>query len=92
MEFGPTSIPESVQYKLMEQITAPFLFIKANKTGEFTKKEQYQEFFKIFEAFNPKFEWVGLTGGHHMHLSDPKVCCDHVSNFICKHRSPLDMN
>lgn len=70
----------------MERIAAPFLFIKANKTGEFTKIEQYQKLFDIFAAFNPKFEWIGVTAGHHVHLDNPKIVSDHISNFINKYR------
>lgn len=88
MEFAHTTIPENVQYKLMERITAPFLFIKANKTGKFIKRDVYQKIFDIFTAFNPKFEWIEVLGGHHCHLSHPTVVSDHVSNFISKHRLP----
>lgn len=70
----------------MERITAPFLFIKANKTGEFTKIEQYQKLFDIFAASNPKFEWIAVNAGHHVHLSHPEIVSDHISNFINKHR------
>lgn len=71
----------------MECITAPFLFIKANKNGEFIKKEQYQKLFDIFAAFNPKFEWIGVTGGHHCHLSHETLVSGHISNFINKYRA-----
>lgn len=47
----------------MECITAPFLFIKANKTGKFTKIDQYQPLFDIFAASNPKFEWRQVADG-----------------------------
>lgn len=71
----------------MECITAPFLFIKANKTGEFVKREQYQPLFDIFTKFNSKFEWMSVTDGHHCHLSNPTIVSDHISNFINKNRS-----
>lgn len=72
----------------MESITAPFLFIKANKTGEFIRKAHYQPLFDIFTTFNPKFQWMSVTDGHHCHLSNPTIVSDHISNFITKHRSP----
>lgn len=88
MEFTSISIPESIIYKILEQITAPFLFIKANKSDEFLEIDRYTKCFEIMKVHNPQFEWMQVKGGHHCHLTDPKLISDKISSFISKHRQP----
>lgn len=88
MEFGSYNIPDSIQFKLMEQITAPYLFIKANKTDEFEGFERYEKPIEILKAHNKQFEWMHVIGSHHVHLTHPEVISDKVASFISKHRLP----
>lgn len=88
MEFGSMTIPEEVHFKALERIAAPHLFIKASNGPKFEGEKRYQQALDILKASNPKFEWIGVAGTHHCHLSHPMLVSEHVSNFISKHRSP----
>lgn len=87
MDFGSVTIPEQIHYKLQQRITAPFLFINANKTGEFVGIERYQKSLDILAA-NPKFQYLTVAGDHHCHLTNPSLVNGHISTFINKHRFP----
>ena len=91
MDHGSVTIPEETHYKLQQRITAPFLFINANKTGEFVGIERYQKTLDILTASNPKFKYLTVAGDHHCHLSDPALVSDHIAKFINKYRLPYRM-
>lgn len=91
MDFGSTTIPEEIHYKLQQRITAPFLFINANKTGEFVGFERYKKSLENLTAANPKFQYLTVAGDHHCHLTNPLLTNGLISDFINKHRLPSRM-
>lgn len=86
MDFG-RSIPDETHYKLLERIVAPHLFIKGGKTKFYEGNEGVQRAVDTLKLSNPKFEWVTLDGGHHLHLEYPTLVRDYILNFINRHRS-----
>lgn len=91
MNHASNGITEETHYQLMRRITAPFLFINANRTGEFVGIERYQKSLDILTDANAKFQYLTVAGNHHCHLTDPLLVSDHVSNFINKYRLPYKM-
>lgn len=91
MDFGSITIPEQIHYELQQRITAPFLFINANKTGEFVGIEKYEKSLDILTAANPKFQYLTVAGDHHCHLTNPTLISGLISDFINKHRFPYRM-
>lgn len=87
MDFGHFSIPDDIHYKLIERITAPHLFIKAGKSTGYEGTEGVHRAVDILKSSNPKFEWITVDGGHHLHLEDPTLISDRIVDFINQHRS-----
>lgn len=87
IDFGRTSIPSDLHYKLIERITGPHLFIKATKTKFYEGAEGVHQAVDILEATNPKFQYVTADGEHHVHLTDPTLISNHILTFINKYRS-----
>lgn len=91
MEFGPANIPDDVHVKLLQRITAPHFYIKADKAPmRFEGDELFQRVIDSVTKANPKFEWTAVVGGHHCHLTDPELVSEHISNFIYKYRKQID--
>lgn len=91
MAMGSNTMTEETHYKLMQRIKAPFLFINANKSGEFVGIERYQKSLDILTTNNPKFQYLTVPGDHHCHLSHPTLVSGHITNFINKYRFPYRM-
>lgn len=88
MDFAST-MDVDIYHALLERITAPHLFIKANNAPIFEGKERYEKVLDILTTSNPKFQWLSVLGGHHCHLSDPTLVSDHISSFINKYRQQI---
>lgn len=87
LDFGRTTIPDDIHYKLIERIIAPHLFIKAGKSTNYEGIEGVHRAVEIFKATNPKFQWIIIDDGHHhCHLTEPLLVSEYVITFIKKHR------
>lgn len=91
LNFALNGITEETHFNLMRRIIAPFLFINANRTGEFVGIDRYQKSLGILTDSNPKFQYFTVAGDHHCHLSDPKIVSDHITDFIGRYRFPHKM-
>lgn len=88
IDFGRSTIPDDIHYKLIERVTAPHLFIKAGKSTVYEGADGVHRAVDIFKATNPKFRWIIVRdGGHHLHLTHPMLVSELISHFINEHRT-----
>lgn len=71
--------------ELAKQITCPYLFVKATQS----KSENGKNFIAIVEMLkkeNAQFELFMAPGNHHVHLTNPTVISEQITNFLNKYR------
>lgn len=86
MDFGRSSFSDEIHYKIVERITAPHLYLNANRYSSYAGSEGVHRAINILKATNPKFQWFDIDGSHHCHLTEPHLVSEHISNFINKYR------
>lgn len=73
---------QDVNKRLAQNLTMPFLFIKATESPYWEKKRYYDEVIEILERNNPRFELRYVEGTHHVHLSHPERVAPVVTDFL----------
>lgn len=69
----------------LKKIQSPYLYIK---TDDLTFEEDPTIFAETLDAVhkhNPKFEMMKVNGTHHVHLNNPEIMADKISDFIKMH-------
>lgn len=74
-----------VNLELAKRIVCPHLFIKATNSRLYEEKHFYEDVLNVLKQ-KQTFEFVGVEGTHHVHLTDPTKLSTEVSAFIQKHR------
>ncbi|XP_053675861.1 probable serine hydrolase [Anopheles nili] len=76
---------QEVNKRLAQNLTMPFLFIKATESPFWERKQNYDEVIEILQRNNPHFELQYVEGTHHVHLSNPERVAPFVRDFLTKH-------
>lgn len=80
---NPGVWPDKQICDLLAHISCPVLFIKASDTKYFDESA-FEEHLKILRK-NPRFEFHGVLGTHHVHLNEPQKVSGIISQFLMKH-------
>lgn len=72
--------------ELAKRIIAPHLFIKANQARFYEDECYFYEAIDTLTKSNPLFCFRRADGGHHIHLTEPEMVYQEISDFICKYR------
>lgn len=67
-----------------ESITCPYLYIKALQSPEYMGPEEQAEILEVLFK-KPNFHMFSVDGEHHVHLNQPQLVAEAVSEFLCKY-------
>lgn len=79
---------QSLNLDMIKRITAPYLFVKASGGPYYEDKKYYDEAIAEFSK-KTNFHQVLVDGTHHVHLTAPENCAEHIAKFITEHRPPM---
>lgn len=81
----PFTLDHKESFYYLKQIRSPYLYIKS---GDLTFEEEpsiLAESLDEFKKHNPQFEMFKVDGTHHVHLNNPGILADRLSDFVQKH-------
>lgn len=81
-----TNFPQTVTAELAKRLNMPYLFMKAQHSPYYERKEYFDEIVSILKE-SPKFEYHTVDATHHLHLTSPEKIAPIITNFINKHRN-----
>lgn len=84
--FDSNYISHEVTMKLAKDITAPYLFVRANQSHIRGDRKNFEETIDAMKATNSNFEIFNVDGGHYVHLVSPTAISGKLTEFLCKHR------
>uniref|UniRef100_A0A182PJ13 AB hydrolase-1 domain-containing protein n=1 Tax=Anopheles epiroticus TaxID=199890 RepID=A0A182PJ13_9DIPT len=73
---------QEVNKRLAQNLTMPFLFVKATESPYWERKQYYDEVIEILERNNSRFELRSVEGTHHVHLTHPERVAPIVTDFL----------
>lgn len=76
--------------EMIQNISAPYFFIKAKEGPYYEDKKYYDEAIAVFKTL-PNFHHVTVDGPHHVHLTHPDNVAEPISDFILQHRSDVSV-
>ena len=71
--------------ELSSRITCPYLSIKASHTPYSHLEKYWTETAEVMSATNKEFRLVPLEGGHHLHMTKPKIVANELNPFLEKY-------
>uniref|UniRef100_A0A2M4APH1 Putative valacyclovir hydrolase n=1 Tax=Anopheles triannulatus TaxID=58253 RepID=A0A2M4APH1_9DIPT len=76
---------QEINLRLAQNLTMPFLFVKASDSPYWESKQYYDEAIEILRRDNAHFELAHVEGTHHVHLSHPERVAPIVTEFLRKY-------
>uniref|UniRef100_A0AAG5D9Q4 AB hydrolase-1 domain-containing protein n=1 Tax=Anopheles atroparvus TaxID=41427 RepID=A0AAG5D9Q4_ANOAO len=76
---------QEVNVRLAQNLTMPFLFIKASDSPYWERKKNYDDVIEILQRNNAYFELRHVEGTHHVHLSHPERVVPIITDFLKKY-------
>lgn len=81
----PLIIEHEVSMHYIKQVKAAYLFIKSEDRTYEEPEEMFHEALEQFKEYNPRFEIIRCKGTHHLHLNDPTLISNEISEFLTKY-------
>lgn len=82
---NPLFIPDEITLIYIKRIRAAYLYIKTDDCTYVQPEQVVDEALQLFRNNNRHFEMIRVSGSHHVHLNDPRIVADKISEFIRKY-------
>lgn len=81
----PFSLDHNDSLYYLKEIRSPYLYIKTNDLTFEEEPSTFAESLDVFKKHNTHFEMLQVNGTHHVHLNNPEMIADKLSDFVKNH-------
>lgn len=68
-----------------EKLTIPVFLSKGKESGDYEKREYFDEVVEVVQRVSPDFRFYMVPGTHHHHLNTPQSVSELLSDFLNKY-------
>lgn len=83
----PFSLDHTDSLYYLKDIRSPYLYIKTNDLTYEEEPSTFAEASDVFKKHNANFEMLQVNGTHHVHLNNPEIIADKLSDFVKNHHN-----